>query len=516
MAVAETSSSRPEVPVRADWRIWEPAVRGMLARPWLGYPLLVSIVYFGSTTAAHAVPPLLLALPGLIAVVVGGAGVANELFCWVKECGVGTVQVPTQRDCLFCGIFVQLSCQGGSYSRLLYGLFAPTALSLARVLFLWFLALTLAKVFVWPKSGGEQWQELIKKCGLYFFVVALLTMGVAGGQNPWIFEWIFDLLQKLALATATKAIDFVAQQSFGRTITATVPNFGAGCAGIVAGTGLNTGNLSQQTSVAQQYANLWAHVEFGIWPVISVVVLRLSPEHFTASGALSAIILAAPYVFVLGVFGAFMVQTMFYFIAVTAASPFLIAGMIFKTSQGWAISALRLLVGGAMTIFFSAIAMGFTLSILGVNVSVLRTSVGTGQVGAAQGLQKNMFGELFDLVTGPSSPASAAALETMSVTMSSITNPGYWLMFLTGFISIMLHLAAPRIASNISGSNDSATTAATVVGAGQLAAGKVLGISRLGVGQAITAGGQAAGGAAGWTANTAADLIGKFRGSGKP
>jgi hypothetical protein len=513
MAVAEIASLRPEASVRADRQFWESVAQGMLARPWLGYPLLVSIVYFGSTTSAHALLPL---IPVLIGVVLGGAVAANEAFCFVKDCGTGVVQVPTQRNCLFCGIFVQLSCQGGSYSRLLYGLFAPTALSLARVLFLWFLALTLAKIFVWPKSGGEQWQELIKKCGLYFFVVALLTIGVAGGQNPWIFEWIFDLMQKLALATATMAIDFVAQQSLGRTITATVPNFGAGCAGIVAGTGLNTGNLTQQTAVAQQYANLWAHVEFGIWPVISTVMLRLSPEHFTASGAVSAIILAAPYVFVLGVFGAFMVQTMFYFIAVTAASPFLIAGMVFKTSQGWAISALRLLVGGAMTIFFSAIAMGFTLSIVGVNVSILKASIGTAQVGAAQGLQKNLFGELFDLVTGPSTPASAAALETMSVTMSSITNSGYWVMFLTGFISIMLHLAALRIASNISGSNDSATTAATVVGVGQMAAGKVLGVSRLGVGHAITASGQAAGGAAAGLANSAASLIGKFRGSGKP
>jgi hypothetical protein len=49
-----------------------------------------------------------------------------------------------------------------------------------------------------------------------------------------------------------------------------------------------------------------------------------------------------------------------------------------------------------------------------------------------------------------------------------------------------------------------------------MAAGKVLGVSRLGVGHAITASGQAAGGAAAGLANSAASLIGKFRGSGKP
>jgi hypothetical protein len=47
----------------------------------------------------------------------------------------------------------------------------------------------------------------------------------------------------------------------------------------------------------------------------------------------------------------------------------------------------------------------------------------------------------------------------------------YWHLFLIGFISILFHLKASTIASNISGSSDGPGAAGALVGAAMIAAG---------------------------------------------
>ncbi|MBL0928900.1 MAG: hypothetical protein IBJ15_02065 [Alphaproteobacteria bacterium] len=508
-------------------------LRGITARPRAAGLLVALFVYFAATNAAHALIPL------LIFGAVGAGLAANEIFCWVTECGGGTATFSMQRECIFCGIFVQLSCQSSAYSRAIYVMFADMALALARFLFMVYLSITVMKMFVFPKEGHEHLVGIVSRCMIYFGVTALLFIGSTGTAQPLIFEWLFDLMQQLVLATAQMAISYISQETISRQLLASVPNFTGGCGSVMTGgSGALANYVNAGTPVALAYANLWNHIEIGVWPIIAVVAKRLTPDHFTPSGAISAILLAAPYVFVLIVFGVFLVQVLFYFLAVGAASPFLIGGLMFRTSQGWAMSAFRLLVGGSMTIFFSALALGFTLSLIAGALKNIGTAVAgdpgcaaAAATGVVSGLNKNLFGWLGDGISNvynsipgtfgaaPASPqpcASGAPVTTVQVETHGIDTVDFWKMVLIGWISVMLHLAAPRIASNVSGANDSANTAGALTSMGGLGVAKMLGGARLGTAGAISSAGGAAGGLAAWTQNRAAQFIGLFSGRGTP
>lgn len=508
-------------------RAFTTAVDAFRARPAVFAAALAALVVLVPANAyALAFVPIMIGA----GVITGGLMVANDIACWwFVECGTGTAVVAMQKNCYFCGIIVTLACQGGGYSRAIFLMFAPTALALARFCFLVFLAMQVGKLFVFPKDGGENLKEIVKQAFFFTLAISTLTASIAGGENPWLFDWVFDMMQRLTLAVSMKAINYMAMQGIGQIIQASVPNFGGGCPGFMQGStsGSVAAALPYSTQVAQQYADLWAHVELGVYPIIAIAMQRLTPDHFTAAGALAGIMLAAPYVFVLCVFGAFLVQTMFYFVAITSAAPFLIAGLMFQTSRGWLLSGVRFLLGGCMTIFFCAIAMGFTLSLIVINMGISMQNVGSGDIGVVKGLSKSPFGEAasgivaaWKFLTGSGSTSApdlgSTAANVVTLSISSVDNAAYWQLFLVGYISIMLHLAAPRIASNISGANDSATTAATVVGAGQLAASKTVGVGRFGGGAAIGAAGQMGGGLLGYAAQRAGDLLAAFRGAGKP
>jgi len=507
-------------------------LRGVTARPRAAGLLVALFVYFAATNAAHALIPL------LFFGVIGAGLAANEIFCWVQECGGGTATFSMQRECIFCGIFVQLSCQSSAYSRAIYVMFAEMALALARFLFMVYLAITVMKMFVFPKEGHEHLVGIVSRCMIYFGVTALLFVGSTGTTQPVIFEWLFDLMQQLVLAVAQMAISYISEETVSRQLVASVPNFTGGCGGVMkGGTGALSSYVDSGTPVALAYANLWNHIEIGVWPIIAVVAKRLTPDHFTPSGAISAILLAAPYVFVLIVFAVFLVQVLFYFLAVGAAAPFLIGGLMFRTSQGWAMSAFRLLVGGSMTIFFSALALGFTLSLIAGALQNITVAVaGDGNCAAAaatgvvSGLNKNLFGWLGEGISGvynsipgtfgaaptPQPCASGAPVTTVQIESHGIDTANFWKMVLIGWISVMLHLAAPRIASNVSGANDSANTAGALTSMGGLATAKMLGGARLGTAGAISSAGGVAGGLAAWTQNRASQMVGWFAGRGTP
>ena len=100
-----------------------------------------------------------------------------------------------------------------------------------------------------------------------------------------------------------------------------------------------------------------------------------------------------------------------------------------RTRRGFTEAAIRLYLPGGLTIVFAALAMGFTLAVTHAFVSDLIVAVGVAQ------------GDFF-------------------------LTWAYWGMLLLGFISVLLHLKAATLASNISGANDGAgPAAATIVGA---------------------------------------------------
>lgn len=148
----------------------------------------------------------------------------------------------------------------------------------------------------------------------------------------------------------------------------------------------------------------------------------------------TGIILCIPYVFVWGIFMAFMLEGIFKLLAITALAPLAIVAAAFDTTRGFAISAFRMVLNGVLTVVFAAVAMGFT-------ISILRSYTALPNLLDANGNLIGKAGDFYD-------------------------NGNYWAIFLLGFISILFHLKAATLAANISGASDGPGAAAAVVGAG--------------------------------------------------
>src|SRR6185437_9482302 len=172
-------------------------------------------------------------------------------------------------------------------------------------------------------------------------------------------------------------------------------------------------------------------------------------------------ILAAPFLFVWGIFLAFVVEGIFKLLAVTAVSPLLIAAAAFKPSRGFAVSGFRIVLGGVLTVVFAAVAMGFTLHVMDY-----------------------FIGEM------PVVPGSGFKLESAA---DWVGGPGYWALIVLGFVSVLFHLKAATLAANISGASDGPGAAATVVAGGLAAVAAAKGAALWSAGKAGRFGGRGLG-----------------------
>ena len=150
---------------------------------------------------------------------------------------------------------------------------------------------------------------------------------------------------------------------------------------------------------------------------------------FHVPGMFACLIINAPFMFVWVLFVALMVDCLFKFVSICAISPLLIITYPFKALRGISIAGLRILFNAILTMFFSGIAMGFTLAIM----------------------------RLSDL-----SPIK----DDRIVREDWFFSKAYWALFLVGCISILFHLKAPRIAANLASIDDGAGAAAAVAGFG--------------------------------------------------
>ncbi|MDE0384228.1 MAG: hypothetical protein OXI22_10110, partial [Defluviicoccus sp.] len=131
------------------------------------------------------------------------------------------------------------------------------------------------------------------------------------------------------------------------------------------------------------------------------------------------LVLIFPFVFVMLLFAAYIVEGIFKFLAVTALAPVWLVCAFLPKTRGFTEAAIRLYPSGGLTIVFAATAMGFTLA--------TSHSFTEGLIDATE---KHDMGLVFTWA--------------------------YWAMVLLGFISLLLHLKATTLAANISGANDGA------------------------------------------------------------
>lgn len=422
-------------------------------------------------------------------------------------------------SCLFCGMFSELFAQGfgtgnGGFARLAFDALLSPANALARIAATFLVVWTMLQFMLYEDASREVLKRSLKLVGILIGVGFFYSVG--GGN--WLFETVIIGMQKIGLGAADKVVK----------------------AGMQACTATTTGAAGGGGT----YEGLWAGVE-----CVAFSPLRLAAENWAKlSGPvgivtglgdwLAWLILAAPYMFVLGVFGAFLVQSMFYFLAVAGAAPIILLFVVFDSTRGIVWSALKLLLTGALTIVFAGMAMGFTGFVLNkyagnvASFQAYTTATSFDQCfnNEVKAIEKQGGNAFFDTWKNDNTISKITKMCRDRVGQAEQTKEqleedkvcsakhfvctrSYWSAFLIGLISILLHLLAPRIAANLSGASDSAATAAAVVAGGQFAAAKALGWGKnsagYGAGIAGRLGGMAfGGGSLGGLMQSTANLFG--------
>lgn len=144
-------------------------------------------------------------------------------------------------------------------------------------------------------------------------------------------------------------------------------------------------------------------------------------------------LLLIPFTLVVFIFLAYMIEGGFKLMAMTAIAPVLFLFIPFKGWRWPVVSACRIALGGMLTILFAGIAMGFTVHIIDQFLAFMPLS-----------------GDGYNATEAEEFPGSMEYISLIGL----------------GLISILFHLKAATLASNIAGALDGPGAAATVAGLG--------------------------------------------------
>ena len=212
------------------------------------------------------------------------------------------------------------------------------------------------------------------------------------------------------------------------------------------------------------YRGLLTTVEHELYRVLEFSSAILSSAGtFDIYIPLVLVLFILPFVVVWAIFLAFLAEGLFKLLAVTVVGPLLIVAAGFKPTRGFAMSGIRIALNGVLTVAFAGVAMGFTLAILQQMISRIPFDAnGNMMIGADDFLfSSDFFG-----------------------------------LFIVGLISVLFHLKAATIASNISGAMDGPGAAASVAAAGTALAGGMAGVAGAAGRKVLGAGAGTAGAAA--------------------
>ena len=218
--------------------------------------------------------------------------------------------------------------------------------------------------------------------------------------------------------------------------------------------------LPPNTTEMATLSQLFALIETSIFNVAIAGFFDQSGTWTFIANFFKAVLLAIPFLFVLLIFAAFILESAFKFLAITATSPLWVAAAFFPFSRPWATAAIRIYFSAAFTILFAAMAMGFTIGV----VEMYRLEFTCSMRGDAETCGLLGFADREDLGN-----SSAGFME--GVQLEWLKFGQFWVMLFIGMVSVLLHLKAPTLAANISGANDSAAPAAAVVAGGKMLAG---------------------------------------------
>lgn len=350
-------------------------------------------------------------------------------------------------ECMLCSTLSKVESTGRAFRQISYTALASPAMSLAQAVMLLWILIFVGGMFLNPREGGQSAAPKLILQFLWFGAVGGLL-----GAPDWAFGNVIGLLEETSVSLG----GFIFETMRGSFLVDGSANAWNSIA-------------TDQTIANGVYAYLWGHVEATLYPVLNILAWQLKDAGWTAwiGAAVLAIVIGVPLAFVLGIFAAYLFQTMFYYMAITALAPGLVVALLFKPSRGWMWAALKFLFGGALTLVFASVAMSFTGAIIYLGLQDVWSQTGGSSATMVSDALINAANQANSTVDAPNSLAKTE----FSARIFSITTSAFWITALMAWVSVLLHLNAPKIASNISGSNDSATSAAMVVAAGQMAVG---------------------------------------------
>ncbi|TAN56713.1 MAG: hypothetical protein EPN26_03450 [Rhodospirillales bacterium] len=368
--------------------------------------------------------------------------------------------------CYSCDFFNILTTMKDGFSYQIFREVAPQATSIIKhALELWLILMGMSWFFFPSKAGQMTMSTLFK---LPWIAMALASIHQVDGV-PWVFSKVISPIEAMGL-------------NYGIAILNTL-----GSARPVLPEGA-------PDTAAYGYTQLAALVEQQMFSVIQfcyeLATLKPQFDIDTLIRFIASIILALPFLFVVGIFTAFLLEAMFKVVAVGIVSPLLVMCAIFGPTRPFAIAGARILLGAALTIIFASGAMGFTItgvnhysvpfmekvaSMKGENLKdpTLLNDVDKKKIEDAAICERmnSFFGFGRSIAPGRYQELNCSELYVPNQANEIIFSKNYIILFVIGFSSILLHLASKSLASNLSGANDGAGPAAAVVAGAQMALG---------------------------------------------
>lgn len=330
---------------------------------------------------------------------------------------IGSSVSGEQYKCLLCGPLAALVEPAMIFSKTIMLAFARISQSFANAVAMLALVVIALRGTVTPNAGAQFWMDSLKHLGIIALVTLLLTQF---GMN-----WVGRAsLVPLEAATAIGQF-FIGMMRSPQNLLQVIYSFSPTPMATQYGVG----------SIVENYVSLWSQVEVATFPVVCLGFEKMTGNASAIFGGeiFAGLFLIMPYLFVMGVFCAFLVQTMFYYVGVESLMPLIVIGLIFGTTRGILGSAVKILITGALTVVLASIAMGLTSHIVQIYTPGMVQKL----------IQSASLSLVWDLYE-------------------------YWSLVFIGFMAVILHLLAPRIGANLGGAVDSAASAAAVVAAGQM------------------------------------------------
>ena len=381
-----------------------------------------------------------------------------------------------------------------AFSTGVFDTLAPAMLSFMRTGSTLYISLVFLSMVFQPEKGKERAEGL--KVSIACFTIAIILLSQVGSTS--VVLQVFWAIEDMSLAIAIEILRALPTYATLSDLPYAMDTQGAT---ILVG-GQTIVNEQQMFDVLLMMKD----IAYGNGTI-------LSPG--AVARVIMSIIGTLPYLFVLGIFAAFMAEAMFKYVAMATATPILIALFPVKFFRPFSTAGIRILIGAFFTLVFAAGAMGFTMVAIANFKDDIETKLSSSRNAGLDGLvykvwcdpgfawapPRNAVGALTYYDQTSPSLQSLKLTQQQCAQAEELSREGDWIVFspeylmliVVGFLSVLLHLSAKTLASNISGANDGPGPAAAVVmGAKMAAAGGAAGAMKYGGGALFGGGGAGA------------------------